>query len=131
MTTIVVLFNLKAGVNVAEYEAWARRTDLPSVNALPSVRNFRVLRAGGLLGGATAPYQYVELIELDSLEGFRAEVKSEAMQGVAREFRAYADAPMFIVTHSMTPETMTPEAMTPEAMTPEAMTPDAMAAAAP
>jgi hypothetical protein len=101
MTTIVVLFNLKAGVNIEEYEAWARGTDLPHVNALPSVRGFRVLRSAGLLSGAAAPYQYVELIELDSLENFRGEVKSEVMQGVAREFRAYADAPMFMVTESL------------------------------
>jgi hypothetical protein len=60
-----------------------------------------VLRAGGLLSGAAAPYQYVELLELDSLDVFRGEVKSEVMQGVAREFRAYADAPLFIVTESI------------------------------
>jgi hypothetical protein len=103
MTTIVVLFNLKAGVGVAEYEDWARHTDLPNVNGLPSVRSFRVLRSGGLLSGAPGPYQYVELIELRSLEGFRAEVKSELMQGVAREFRTYADAPLFIATESIEP----------------------------
>jgi hypothetical protein len=103
MTTIVVLFNLKAGLSVAEYEDWARRTDLPNVNGLPSVRSFRVLRSGGLLSGASAPYQYVELIELESLERFRAEVKSELMQAVAREFRAYADSPLFIATESIAP----------------------------
>jgi len=103
MTTIVVLFNLKAGVGVAEYEEWARRTDLPNVNGLPSVQSFRVLRSAGLLSGAAAPYDYVELIELVSLEGFRAEVKSELMQGVALEFRAYADAPVFIATDSIAP----------------------------
>ncbi len=101
MTTIVVLFNLKAGVDAAEYEAWAHGTDLPHVNGLPSVRSFRVLRSAGLLSGAAAPYQYVELIELHSLEDFRGEVRSEAMQAVAREFRAYADAPTFIVTRSL------------------------------
>jgi hypothetical protein len=101
MTTIVVLFNLKAGVHIEEYEAWARARDLPNVNALPAVQSFRVLRSAGLLGGAAAPYQYVELIELDSLEDFRGQVKSEVMQGVAREFRAYAEAPMFIVTDSI------------------------------
>jgi hypothetical protein len=101
MTTIVVLFNLKAGVNAEEYEAFARSTDLPHVNGLPSVSSFRVLRSTGLLGGAPAPYQYVELIEIDSLEEFRGEVKSEVMQGVAREFRTYADAPLFIVTRSL------------------------------
>ena len=103
MTTIVVLFNLKAGVSAVEYEAWAQRTDLPNVNALPSVRSFRVLRAEGLLNGATAPYQYVELIEVDLLEAFRGDVKTEVMQSVAREFRAYADAPTFIVTRSISP----------------------------
>ena len=101
MTTIVVLFNLKAGVDAAEYEAWARRADFPAVTALPSVRNFRVLRSGGLLNGAPAPYQYVELIELGSLDDFRGQVRSDTMQSVAREFRAYADAPLFIVTHSI------------------------------
>jgi hypothetical protein len=103
MTTIVVLFNLKAGVSVAEYEDWARRRDLPNVNELPSVHSFRVLRSAGLLSGAAAPYEYVELIELATLEGFRAEVKSELMQGVAREFRTYADAPLFIATESIAP----------------------------
>jgi hypothetical protein len=103
MTTIVVLFNLKPGVSVAEYEDWARRVDLPNVNGLPSVRSFRVLRSAGLLSGAAAPYQYVELIEVAALEGFRAEVKSERMQAVAREFRTYADAPLFIATESIAP----------------------------
>ena len=34
MTIIVVLFNLKPGVSAAEYEAWAKATDLPTVNSL-------------------------------------------------------------------------------------------------
>jgi hypothetical protein len=103
MTTIVVLFNLKPGVKASEYEDWARRTDLPNVNGLPSVGSFRVLRSAGLLNGAPAPYQYVELIELKSVADFRSDVKSELMQGVAREFRAYADAPLFILTESIAP----------------------------
>ncbi len=101
MTIVVVLFNLKAGVDPAEYEAWARTRDLPNVNALPSVSSFRVLRSQGLLNGSAAPYQYVELIELHSLEGLRADTKSDLMQGVAREFRAFADAPQFIVTQAL------------------------------
>jgi hypothetical protein len=98
MATIVVLFNLKTGIDAAVYEAWARGTDVPQVNALPAVRNFRVLRSSALLNGAAAPYQYVELIEVDSLDAFRGEVRTDVMQGVAREFRGFADAPMFIVT---------------------------------
>jgi uncharacterized protein (TIGR02118 family) len=101
MTTIVVLFNLKPGVDVERYEAWARSKDLPGVNALPSVKKFSVLRATGLLNGSPAPYQYVETIELHSLDGFRVDVKSPALQAVAAEFREFADAPLFIVTESL------------------------------
>lgn len=98
---VVVLFNLKAGIEVGRYEAWARATDLPNVNALGSVRDFRVLRSKGLMGGSPAPYQYVELIELNSLEGLALDVKSDVMQRVSREFREFADSPLFILTESL------------------------------
>jgi hypothetical protein len=101
MTTIVVLFSLKAGIDPGQYEAWARGTDIPNVRALASVREFRVLRTSGLMNGAAAPCQYVELIELESLAGLRQDVRSETMQRVAREFREFADAPQFIVTESI------------------------------
>jgi hypothetical protein len=101
MSIVVVIFNLKAGVEPERYEAWARQTDLPTVNALASVREFRVLRASGLMNGAASPYEYVELIELHSLEGLRAEVKSQLMQEVARQFREFAEAPLFIVTEPL------------------------------
>ena len=101
MTTVIVLFNLKPGVVPEQYEAWARRADLPGINALPSVRKFSVLRSNGLMNGSPAPYQYIETIELHSIEGFRGEVKSPDVQAVAAEFRQFADAPMFIVTEPL------------------------------
>ncbi len=102
MSCVVVVFNLKAGVDPARYEAWARQTDVPNVKALASVRDFRVLRVAGLMNGAAAPYQYVEIIELHhSLDALRADVKSETMQRVAREFREFADAPQFMVTEQL------------------------------
>ena len=45
MSTIVVLFNLKEGVNQRDYESWAKTVDIPTVNALPSVSRFSVNRA--------------------------------------------------------------------------------------
>lgn len=101
MTTIVVLFNLKADADAATYEKWARATDLPIVNALDAVEEFGVYKAAGLLGGGASPYQYVEILKLHSLPDFRIETKSETMQRVSREFRQFADAPMFIVTEPL------------------------------
>jgi hypothetical protein len=101
MTTVVVFFNLRPEVKAEAYEKWARATDLPAVNRLNAVRNFTVHRATALLNGSRSPYQYVEIIELTSLEEFRAEVKADAIQAVAREFRQFADAPVFMVTEPL------------------------------
>jgi hypothetical protein len=101
MAKIIVLFNLKPGISVADYEAFARDTDLPIVNALPSVRKFEVLRSQGLLGGGSAPYQYVEILDLHSLEALGADVSTETMQKVAATFQSMAQDPQFIITESL------------------------------
>lgn len=102
MTTIVVLFNLKPGADPESYERWARATDLPIVTQLPSVREFRVLKAQALLGGqGRPPYAYIEIIELASLEALGKDVATPTMQRVAAEFRQFADEPLFIVTESL------------------------------
>lgn len=102
MTRIVVLFNLKEGVDTAAYEDWARGTDLPTVNALGSVDDFAVHRATGLLiGDGVPPYQYIEIIDVNDMQRFGADVSGEVMQRVAGEFQAFADNPTFILAESL------------------------------
>lgn len=99
---IVVLFNLKPGVDPAAYEQWARTTDMPGVRALASVSDFRVHRVTGLLGSeAASPYAYAETIDIVGLDPFLADVASEAVQKVAAEFQAFADAPLFLLTEDL------------------------------
>lgn len=96
---IVCLFNLKPGVDPAEYEAWARGTDLPGVNALPSVERFTVHRATGLFGSdAAPPYRYVEVIDVRGMDPFVADVSDPGFQRVAAKFGEFADDPKFILT---------------------------------
>ena len=102
MTSVIVLFNLKNGVNPSEYEAWAKSTDLPIVRGLDSTDSFTVYRASGLLGSdQNSPYHYVELINVGDMENFGKEIASEAMQKVAAEFQLYADGPLFLLTESL------------------------------
>ena len=102
MTRIVVLFNLKDGVSEKDYEAWARATDLPTVNDLESVSAFSVHRCTSLLGSdAAPPFQYVEVIDVANLQRFGEEVSQETMQKVAGEFRAMADNPVFMLTEDL------------------------------
>lgn len=96
-TRIVVLFNLKPGVSAADYEDWARRRDLPTVRALRSIAGFDVFRATGLLGGGTAPYAYIEIIDVADMAAFGADIAKDPMPGIAAEFGELADA-IFITT---------------------------------
>lgn len=99
---ILVLFNLKPGVNPDAYEEWARSTDIPGVRALPSVTHFRVYRTAGLFGSdQPAPYAYAEVIDITALDPFVADVSSDAVQRVAAEFQAFADNPLFILTEEL------------------------------
>lgn len=98
---IIVLFNLKPGVDRAAYEAWARATDLPTVNGLGSVAGFEVLRAQGLLGSEAAPpYAYIEILEVKDMEAFGRDIATQAMREVAAAFQSMADA-QFILTEAL------------------------------
>jgi len=101
MTTLIVLFNLKPGVSVAEYEAFAQSTDLPIVRKLPSIKSFEVYKSSGLLGGGEAPYQYVEILEVNSMEQLGKDTSTPTMKDVAAAFRKLADNPKFMVTEAI------------------------------
>ncbi len=104
-TTIIVLFNLKPGVSVADYERFARDTDLPIVNRLPSIEKFEVLKSRGLLRGGDPPYQYIEILRVTDMDQFGQDVSAETMQKVAATFRGFADNPQFILTEPLTETT--------------------------
>ncbi len=101
-TKIVALFNLKPGISAADYEAWAKATDIPTVNRLKSVDSFAVFRSAALLGSEAAPpYRYIEIIDVNDMDVFGGEVSSEAMQKVAGEFQAMAADLAFILTDKL------------------------------
>jgi len=102
VSKLIVLFNLASDADRAAYEEWARQTDLPTVRALPSVDGFDVFMVSGLFGSnAAAPYQYVEIIEINSLEQFGDDVSTETMGKVASEFQSFADNPVFMLTNNL------------------------------
>ncbi|MYA29852.1 MAG: REDY-like protein HapK [Gammaproteobacteria bacterium] len=97
MDSVIVLFNLREDADQAEYEAWALERDLVEVQRLPSVDHFRILRCVGLLGGTGAPpYQYAEVIYLNSMEKFGEDLQSDTVGKLAAEFRQFTDNPLFI-----------------------------------
>ena len=99
---IVCLFNLKHGASREDYEAWAKGTDIPGVNALPSVAAFTVHRATGLFGSdASPPYDYIEVIDIHGMDDFVADVSNPEFQKVAAAFGQFTDDPTFILTEDL------------------------------
>ena len=102
MPSLVVLFNLRDGIDADTYEAWARETDIPGVTGLGSVDRFSVLKSQGLLMSDDAPpYQYVEIIEINDMDAFGEDMQGETVQRTAAEFQQFADAPIFILTDTL------------------------------
>ena len=100
MKTLIVLFNLKEGVSGADYEAFAKELDIPTVKSLQSVSEFQVFKSLGIFGSdATPPYQYVEMIHFDSIENLVSDMgKEPKMSEIPAKFQEMADNPIFIVS---------------------------------
>lgn len=102
MKKLLVLFNLQSGVDIHEYENWARNSDIPTVRGLSSVVSFNVYRAEGMYGSdGKPPYQYAEWLEVIGLEELGTDAQSEAMASIVQVFGTYADSPQFIVMNDI------------------------------
>lgn len=99
---IIVLFNLKSDADRTAYENWAKQVDIPGVNALSSVDGFDVFRTSGLLGAEGKPsYEYIEIIDVNDMDGFGKETSDLMFQKVAAAFGEFADNPEFILTEKL------------------------------
>ena len=69
----VFFFNkLHPHVEKTDYERWVREVDYPLARGLPAIKDYYVTRADGLVQGAgEPPYDYVEVIEITSLDEYR------------------------------------------------------------
>lgn len=103
MKYLIVLFNLREGISEAEYEAWAKSTDLPTVRGLNSVDGFDVYKSLAIMGSEAAPpFRYVEIIKINDMELMGQEAGSATMQKVASEFQGrLADNPIFMICDNL------------------------------
>ena len=98
ITRLIALFNLKPGVKVADYEAWARAVDLPTVNGLASIKKFEVFKSKEVMGSdAPPPYRYIEIIDVRDMGQFGADVATPVMQAVAQSFAGMADVTFVVM----------------------------------
>ncbi len=98
MTYIIVLFNLREGATVMDYENWARAVDLPTVRSIKGCESFDVFRTLGLYTGGDAPYQYVEVIAISDMEAFKKGAQTPEMDQIRETFQgSMAENPIFML----------------------------------
>ena len=100
MATLIVLFNLKTGVSVSEYEKFAAEIDVPTVKSLKSIDDFQVYRMTGVLGApeVKSPYEYCEILQVNDMNGLFTDISTETMQKISATFQTFADNPIFIIS---------------------------------
>jgi len=83
---MIVLANLKDGVESEDYERWILESYAPAVRDLTSVEDWRDYRVSGLLGSdAAPPYQYVVTLEVNDMEQLGRDMAGEEMQRLFSE----------------------------------------------
>ena len=92
MPSMIVLVDLKEGVDPEDYERWVLESYAPAVRELPSVEDWRDYRATGLLGSdAAPPYRYVVTLDIRDLDQLGRDVASEGMQALLSELHDLAE----------------------------------------
>ncbi len=97
MPTMIVLVNLKEGVEPEDYERWVLESYAPAVRGLPSVEDWRDYRATGLLGSdAAPPYRYIVTLAIGDLDQLGRDAAGEEMRRLLSELRDMAEVTQII-----------------------------------
>ncbi|WP_299695086.1 hypothetical protein [uncultured Vibrio sp.] len=100
--TIIVFFNLKSTTDETQYLQWAKESDLPTVNKLSSVSSFEVFKGISMFGqDKTSPWDYFEIIQIDSEEAFLNDIQTQEMQKIVEQFQSFSEDAHFIVTENI------------------------------
>jgi len=89
-----VIATLKPGVDPAEYEAWLLQHDRPFARSHPNFKGYNVHRIFGPIQGAErSGWQYVERLELESLEQHDRDLASPEGRAIIDEIESrFVDA---------------------------------------
>lgn len=97
MAKTLILFNLKPGISVQDYEEWARDLEIPTVNSLQSVEKFEAFKTAGLMfSDGKSPYAYAEILDIKDADAFGEEIAIGKMENVALTFNRMTQDPVFI-----------------------------------
>jgi hypothetical protein len=74
MPTVFFLARLRQGIEPAAYEQWVRNFDYPTARSIPSIVSYKTHRISGPFRQAGVPYDYIEVVEVTSIDDYRRDL---------------------------------------------------------
>lgn len=90
MPRAFAMYNLKPGVTMEQYRQFSREIDQKITPTQPHVQRFEVYEIKGRDQGKP-PYQILEVIDVDSFEGWIQTTQGEGMKKVVEEWNKLCD----------------------------------------
>lgn len=81
----IILYSLKDAVTDEEYLRYCDEKKGPLIRSLPSCKDFTLVRITGSQKGA-APYAYVGIVDVTSIEDWKRDAASEPFQDFLKEW---------------------------------------------
>lgn len=104
MTNLILRYSLKPGVTPADFEAWVKTVDHPTLRAMKRIQRFDTYRITGMLMGGETSCDYIEVLEISDMAGFTGEdLGGTTVQGVMGAFMGFAIAPEFMIAEVIDP----------------------------
>jgi len=91
MAHVFVTYKLRSGVTLEQYMDWSRTTDQRITPTQPGIRGFSVYAIDGAEDGEEPWCQIVEVIDVESIESFKAAVEGVGMKQIVADFPTLAD----------------------------------------
>jgi len=98
MRVVFFLNTLHEHVNPQDYEEWVRTVDYPTARGIPSIVEYTVSRAEGLLeGDEPAPYDYIERVVISDLDAYRRDLAAPELEDFGRQWSSYVKSSIAVV----------------------------------
>lgn len=89
---VFLLNRFRDGASRKEFERFVREVDYPTGRSLEGILGFDVTRIRGPLAeGESSPFEYIEVVDIESLESYLAILDTPVLEAMTREWSKYIE----------------------------------------
>lgn len=87
MTTILLVYNIKKGVNIEDYKRWSIEVDQPLVNSYDIIKDFDV----EVILNSDSDWDCFEIVKVDDIKEFEELMETDIFKKEWKKFLEFAE----------------------------------------